>query len=74
MPTKRTTAKQRRGHITEADAAAFAAGECLALHRALGLKPWEFTTSPTADRAKTAEEIMAKREIIEAELLDWERQ
>ena len=71
MPVKKTKAKPRRGQITEADAAAFIAGEGLALHRALGLKPWQFTTSPTAQRAADAAEIMRDREKIEAELMSY---
>ena len=73
MPTKRVKPKPRRGHITEADAAAFMAGDGLALYRALGLRPWEFTISLTAELARTAEEIMAMKDQIQAELMDWER-
>lgn len=76
MPTKRSKAKPRRGRITEADAAAFIAGDRSAFSRALGLRPWEFTISPTEEEAReqgwSVEKIMDHREQIEAELLDWE--
>jgi len=68
MPTKRSKAKPRHGHITEADAAALIAGDGNALRRALGLKPWVFFISETAERASTASEIIAARGRIEAEL------
>jgi hypothetical protein len=65
------------GHITPEVAQAFVAGEPLAFRRALGLRPWEFTISPTEDRAErerwSLEKIMARREQIEAELRNWER-
>lgn len=73
MPAKRIKAKLRRGHITAEDAAAFVAGDGLALRRALGLKPWEYTDSPTAERCRTVDQIMAKRGQIEVELMDWKR-
>jgi hypothetical protein len=70
VPIKRLKAKPRRCHITHEAAVAFVAGEGLALHRALGLKPWEFTISRTADKCRNAEDVMAQREQIEAELTD----
>jgi hypothetical protein len=77
MPVKRTKAKQRASHITAEAAAAFLAGDGLALRNALGLRPWEFTISPTEDAAEregwSVEKLMAHREQIEAELHDWER-
>lgn len=72
MPAKRTKAKPRRGQITEADAQAFIAGDGLALHRALGLKPWQWSPSQTAKKCRTVEEVMANRETIEAEWLAFE--
>lgn len=73
MPVKRSKAKPRHGRITEADAAAFIATDDDALRRALGLKPWQFEISATADRAKaegwTVSEIMAHRDQITSELL-----
>jgi hypothetical protein len=41
VPTKRRTPKLRDHRVTEAAVAAFLAGDRLALHRALGLKPWQ---------------------------------
>lgn len=41
MPIKRRTPKARDHRVTPAALAAFAAGDSLALHRALGLKPWQ---------------------------------
>ncbi len=43
MPLKRRTAKQRDHRITPDAVAAFRAVDWLALHRALGLKPWEMS-------------------------------
>jgi hypothetical protein len=73
LPTRRAHIRRNDAQITEADAEAFIAGEGLALHRALRLKPWQFALSPTAERARTVAEIMQKRVQIEAELHDWER-
>jgi hypothetical protein len=73
MPVKRTYAKTRTPHLTENDFAALLAGEGLALHRALGLKPWEFRTLPILIEAKagtvTLAQLMEHREEIEAALL-----
>jgi hypothetical protein len=44
MPTKRRTPKTRDHPITPEAVAAYRAGDALALHRALNLKPW--TASP----------------------------
>lgn len=41
MPSKRRTAKARDIRITPAALAAWEAGDERALHRALGLRPWE---------------------------------
>ncbi len=43
MPVKRRTSKQRRA-VNEEAVRAYRDGDAPALHRALGLKPWE--TSP----------------------------
>ena len=40
MPLKLRTPKSRPHRITEAAVEAFRAGDELALHRALGLRPW----------------------------------
>lgn len=40
MPVKKRTAKARRHRITVEAVTAFQAGDRIALHRALGLKPW----------------------------------
>jgi len=76
MPAKRVKAKARCRQITEAAAAEFIETDCCALRRSLGLRPWEFAISKTADRAKaeswTVEKIMDHSEQIEAELLNWE--
>jgi hypothetical protein len=72
VPTKRAHIRRNDRRITEADAEAYIAGDGLALHRALGLKPWEWSPSGTAEDAETAAEIMAKRDQIEAELRDFE--
>lgn len=73
MPIKRTKAKPRRAQITEDDFAAFLAGEGLALHRALGLRPWEFAWPAVLTEAEdgkwTVAELMERREEIEAALL-----
>ena len=81
MPVKRSKAKRRRPHLEEADFAAFLAGDGLALHRALDLKPWEFgwpTILTEAEEGQWAVEgLMQQREYIEAELLrgrwEWPR-
>lgn len=41
MPVKRTLAKRRAGTITAEAVAAYQVGDSIALHRALGLSPWE---------------------------------
>lgn len=41
MPTKRRAAKGRTHRITRDALAAFQAGDAIALHRALGLRPWQ---------------------------------
>lgn len=41
MPEKRRTAKAKDYRITPAAILAWQAGDEMALHRALGLKPWE---------------------------------
>ena len=41
MPLKRKTSKQRDTRITPEAVEAYRAGDEMALHRALGLKPWE---------------------------------
>ena len=41
MPTKRRIAKGRDNRITPEAVAAFATGDWMELHRALGLKPWQ---------------------------------
>lgn len=41
MPLKRRTSKARAFKITPEAIDAFAAGDHLRLHRALGLRPWE---------------------------------
>ena len=41
MPVKRRVQKSRAHRITPEAVAAFTAGDHCALHRALGLKPWE---------------------------------
>jgi hypothetical protein len=41
MPTKRRLLNERAYRVTDATVAAFAAGDSLALHRPLGLKPWQ---------------------------------
>lgn len=41
MPAKRSNPKQRENRITPEAVAAFHAGDWMALHRALGLRPWE---------------------------------
>jgi hypothetical protein len=73
MPVKRTLAKARTYKLTENDFAALIAGEGIALHRALGLKPWEFRWLPILAEAKagqrTVAELMERREEIEAGLL-----
>ena len=72
MPTKRSKAKPRRRSLQEADFVAFLAGEGLALHRALHLKPWEFRWPAILTEAEegkwTLEGLMQQRERIEAEL------
>lgn len=72
MPIKRSKLKPRRLHLREVDFAAFLAGEGLALHRALGLKPWEFRWPAILTEAEegkwTVEGLMERREWIEAEL------
>src|SRR5215217_3009035 len=69
MPAKRVKAKARCRQITEAAAAEFIETDCCALRRSLGLRPWEFAISKTADRAKaeswTVEKIMDHSEQIE---------
>jgi hypothetical protein len=40
MPIKRRTAKRREYPITPAAVAAFEAGDWMALHQSLGLRPW----------------------------------
>ena len=55
MPTKRRTAKGRPHRITPEAVNAFRAGDWIALHRALGLRPWQpspleaFTPEPPPD-------------------------
>lgn len=44
MPSKRRAAKGRLHRITPETVNAFRAGDAIALHRALGLRPWQ--TSP----------------------------
>jgi hypothetical protein len=77
VPARRAHVRRAERHITPEAAAAFLAGDGLALRRALGLKPWEFTISPTEDQAEeegwSVEKLMAHREQIETELNDWER-
>ena len=46
MPVKRRTAKGRAHRITPEAVEAFKAGDFLALHQALGLKPWEVSPLP----------------------------
>lgn len=41
MPTKRRAAKGKAHRITRQAFEAFTAGDGLALHRALGLRPWQ---------------------------------
>ena len=41
MPTKRRAVKGKANRITRQAIEAFAAGDGLALHRALGLRPWQ---------------------------------
>ena len=41
MPTKRRAAKGKAHRITRQAVEAFTAGDTLALHRALGLRPWQ---------------------------------
>ena len=41
MPTKRRVDKARRHRLTAEAIAAYRAKDCNALHRALGLRPWE---------------------------------
>jgi hypothetical protein len=41
MPTKRRAAKGRQHRITPEALDAFRAGDLLALHRELGLRPWQ---------------------------------
>jgi hypothetical protein len=41
MPTKRRIAKGRDNRITPEALAAFAAGDWMGLHQALGLRPWQ---------------------------------
>ncbi|MCC8972161.1 hypothetical protein [Bradyrhizobium brasilense] len=47
MPVKRRVSKRRSFTLTPEVSAAFEAGDQLALHRALGLKPWQ--PSPLRD-------------------------
>jgi hypothetical protein len=46
MPVKRRLAKGREHRITPEAIAAFEAGDYGALHRALGLRPWEASPLP----------------------------
>ncbi len=46
MPVKRRLIKGRVHRITPEAIEAFAAGDFLALHQALGLKPWEVSPLP----------------------------
>jgi hypothetical protein len=46
MPVKRRAAKARRHRITPEAIAAYRARDYLALHQALGLKPWEISPLP----------------------------
>lgn len=50
MPTKRTRVARNIGQrITEAAIEAYIARDYIALHRALGLKPWEASPLPLED-------------------------
>lgn len=46
MPVKRRASKVRHHRITQDAIDAFLAGDYCALHRALGLKPWEASPLP----------------------------
>ena len=46
MPVKRRVAKSRAHRITPEAVEAFRAGDYLALHAALGLRPWEVSPLP----------------------------
>jgi hypothetical protein len=46
MPVKKRISKQREWRITQEAVEAFKAGDFHALHRALGLKPWEPSPLP----------------------------
>jgi hypothetical protein len=46
MPLKRRLPKGREHRITPEAVAAFAAGDYMRLHRALGLRPWEASPLP----------------------------
>jgi hypothetical protein len=46
MPTKRRVDKLRRHRISPEAVAAFEAGDYCALHKALGLRPWQASPLP----------------------------
>jgi hypothetical protein len=48
MPVKRRVAKVKENRITPEAVAAYRAGDYHALHRALGLKPWEASPLPSS--------------------------
>ena len=48
MPVKRRLSKERPHRITPEAVEAFEAGDYMALHRALGLAPWEASPLPAS--------------------------
>ena len=55
MPIKRRVSKTLRHRITPDAIEAFIAGDYMALHRALGLAPWEMSPLPAASNALGAD-------------------
>lgn len=75
MPAKRTKAKQRQARITPEAVAAYRASDRVALHRALGLKPWEASPidatgdcpwSPGSAGERTWDKVVGLRAELEA--------
>lgn len=48
MPVKRRVSKIKAGRITPEAVAAYKAGDCMGLHRALGLRPWNLSPLPAS--------------------------
>jgi hypothetical protein len=73
MPTKRRAPKRAEHPITPEAVAAFIAGDSVALHRALGLRPWQDSPLGVGDWKRPAwfnEADWNLQQALRAELID----